>query len=113
MSPPAWVELSRQTGDPRYAEFALKEFWAATDFLFDPVEKLYFRDSRFFERRDDQGRKLFWSRGNGWVFAGIANLLDSLPGTIHSVLAWNPCSRKWHRSSGASRNPTATGRHPC
>ena len=50
-----------------------------TDFLYDPVEKLYFRDSRFFERRDDQGRKLFWSRGNGWVFAGIANLLDALP----------------------------------
>ncbi len=68
--------MSRQTGDPRYAEFALDEFWATTDFLYDPVEKLYFRDSRFFERRDDQGRKLFWSRGNGWVFAGIANLLD-------------------------------------
>jgi rhamnogalacturonyl hydrolase YesR len=79
MSPPAWVEMSRQTGDPRYAEFALDEFWATTDFLYDPVEKLYFRDSRFFERRDDQGRKQFWSRGNGWVFAGIANILDALP----------------------------------
>jgi rhamnogalacturonyl hydrolase YesR len=79
MSPPAWVDLSQQTGDPRYAEFALKEFWATTDFLYDPVEKLFFRDSRFFERRDEQGRKLFWSRGNGWVFAGIANLLDTLP----------------------------------
>jgi len=79
MSPPAWVEMSRQTGDPRYAEFALNEFWATTDFVYDPVEKLYFRDSRFFERRDEQGRKQFWSRGNGWVFAGIANLLESLP----------------------------------
>jgi rhamnogalacturonyl hydrolase YesR len=79
MSPPAWVEMSRQTGDPRYAEFALNEFWATTDFLYDPVEKLYFRDSRFFERRDEQGRKQFWSRGNGWVFAGIANLIESLP----------------------------------
>jgi rhamnogalacturonyl hydrolase YesR len=57
----------------------MKEFWAATDFLYDPAEKLYFRDSRFFERRDDKGRKLFWSRGNGWVFAGIANMLDALP----------------------------------
>jgi rhamnogalacturonyl hydrolase YesR len=57
----------------------MAEFWAATDFLYDPAEKLYFRDSRFFERRDDKGRKLFWSRGNGWVFAGIANMLDALP----------------------------------
>jgi rhamnogalacturonyl hydrolase YesR len=79
MSPPAWVELSQQTGDPRYTEFAMAEFWATTDFLYDRVEALYFRDSRFFERRDDKGRKQFWSRGNGWVFAGIANILDVLP----------------------------------
>jgi rhamnogalacturonyl hydrolase YesR len=79
MSPPAWVELSAQTGDARYTDFALKEFWDATAFLYDPAEHLYFRDSRFFERRDDQGRKLFWSRGNGWVFAGLADILDALP----------------------------------
>ncbi|HET7810107.1 MAG TPA: glycoside hydrolase family 88 protein [Steroidobacteraceae bacterium] len=79
MSPPAWAELTRQTGDERYLRYALDEFRATTDFLYDPAEKLYYRDSRFFERRDAQGRKLFWSRGNGWVFAGIANLLDALP----------------------------------
>ena len=39
MSPPAWVELSQLTGDPRYTGFAMREFWAATDFLYDPVEK--------------------------------------------------------------------------
>jgi rhamnogalacturonyl hydrolase YesR len=79
MSPPAWVALSRQTGDPRYTTYAMQEFWATTDFLYDPLELLFFRDSRFFERRDEQGRKLFWSRGNGWVFAGIANILEELP----------------------------------
>jgi rhamnogalacturonyl hydrolase YesR len=79
MSPPAWLDLARQTGERKYRDYAMAEFWAATDFLYDPVEKLYFRDSRFFERRDDKGRKLFWSRGNGWVFAGIANMLDVLP----------------------------------
>jgi rhamnogalacturonyl hydrolase YesR len=79
MSPPAWLELARQTREKKYRDYAMSEFWAATDFLYDPAEKLYFRDSRFFERRDEQGRKLFWSRGNGWVFAGIANMLDALP----------------------------------
>jgi rhamnogalacturonyl hydrolase YesR len=79
MSPPAWLELARQTGERRYTDFALAEFWSTTAFLFDPAEDLYFRDSRFFERRDDQGRKLFWSRGNGWVFAGIALMLEALP----------------------------------
>jgi rhamnogalacturonyl hydrolase YesR len=79
MSPPAWVDLGQQTGDPRYTAYAMAEFWATADFLYDRVEKLFFRDSRFFERRDAQGRKQFWSRGNGWVFAGIANLLEVLP----------------------------------
>jgi len=79
MSPPAWLDLANQTGERKYRDFAMAEFWTTTDFLYDPVEKLYFRDSRFFERRDEQGRKLFWSRGNGWVFAGLANMLDLLP----------------------------------
>ncbi|MFN3799712.1 MAG: glycoside hydrolase family 88 protein, partial [Sphingobium yanoikuyae] len=62
----------------RYMRFAMKEFWATTDFLFDPADHLYYRDSRFFERRDDKGRKQFWSRGNGWVFGGIARVLPLL-----------------------------------
>ncbi|MCQ9335101.1 glycoside hydrolase family 88 protein, partial [Corynebacterium phoceense] len=50
-----------------------------TDFLLDPVEQLYYRDSRFFERRDAQRRKHFWARGNGWVFAGMARIIPLLP----------------------------------
>lgn len=79
MAPAIWFELSRMTGDPRYAAFAKKEFWAATDYLFDNSEKLYFRDSRFFTRRDAAGRKVFWSRGVGWAFAGLARMIDRLP----------------------------------
>ncbi|USI71927.1 glycoside hydrolase family 88/105 protein [Sphingomonas morindae] len=79
MAPPAFLALSRETGDPRYAAYALREFWATTDFLYDPAEHLFYRDSRFFERRDANGRKLFWSRGNGWVFAGLARIITLLP----------------------------------
>lgn len=79
MAPPAFAALSLQTGDLRYRDYALREFWATTDFLFDPAERLYYRDSRFFERRDDKGRKQFWSRGNGWVFAGMARIIPLLP----------------------------------
>ena len=79
MAPPAWAEMTRLTGDDRYLKFALSEFWATTDFLYDPAEQLYYRDSRFFERRDAEGRKLFWSRGNGWVLAGLARLIPRVP----------------------------------
>jgi hypothetical protein len=47
--------------------------------LLDKRYGLYVRDSRYFDRRDDQGRKIFWSRGNGWVYAGIVNILKTLP----------------------------------
>src|SRR5262249_11720961 len=29
--------------------------------------------------RTPQGKKVFWSRGNGWVYAGLALMLDALP----------------------------------
>jgi unsaturated rhamnogalacturonyl hydrolase len=79
MAPPAWVELSQITKDPRFAAFAHKEWKATQDYLYDRDEHLFYRDSRFFERRDSKGRKLFWSRGNGWVFAGVAQVLTHLP----------------------------------
>jgi len=78
MAPATWIGLSRQTGDRRYRDYAVKELWATTDFLFDPAERLFFRDSRFFERREANGRKQFWSRGNGWVLAGLALTLEQM-----------------------------------
>lgn len=78
MAPPTLLQLARQTGDERYAQFAHEEFKATTDYLYDPVEKLYFRDSRFFDTRDAKGRKQFWSRGNGWVMGGIVRMLEAM-----------------------------------
>jgi rhamnogalacturonyl hydrolase YesR len=79
MAPPAWIALSRQTGDARYRRYALAEYRRTVDFLYDPAERLLYRDSRFFERRDAAGRKEFWSRGNGWVFASLARIIPMLP----------------------------------
>ena len=79
MGPPLWAAMSQATGDVRYASFAKEELRATTAFLYDRGAHLYFRDSRFFERRGPHGEKVFWSRGNGWVFAGLARTLDALP----------------------------------
>ncbi|EGF91738.1 glycosyl Hydrolase Family 88 family protein [Asticcacaulis biprosthecium C19] len=79
MAPAAWLELSKVTGDARYADYAKKEFVATTDYLYDKDEHLYYRDSRFFTRRGPDGEKVFWSRGDGWVFAGLARMIPLLP----------------------------------
>ena len=78
MAPPTLLQMSKVTGDKRYADFAHEEFKATTDYLYDPAEKLYFRDSRFFDMRDAKGRKLFWSRGNGWVMGGLVRMLQTM-----------------------------------
>lgn len=79
MAPAAWAMLSQASGDPRYLAHADAELWATTDYLYDREEHLYYRDSRFFGQRGPAGCKVFWSRGNGWVVAGIVRLLQTMP----------------------------------
>jgi len=79
MGPPVWAELAAVTGDLKYLDFMNKEWWATTDFLYDKEEHLYFRDSRYFNKREPNGNKKFWCRGNGWVFGGLVKVLQALP----------------------------------
>ena len=79
MAPPVWMQLFAATGDERYLDYAVKNWWRTTDYLYDPSEHLYFRDSTYFDRRETNGKKIFWSRGNGWVMAGLVRVLQLLP----------------------------------
>jgi unsaturated rhamnogalacturonyl hydrolase len=79
MAPASWMAASRITGDRRYRDYADSEFWATKGYLFDRDEHLFYRDSRFFDQRGPDGEKIFWGRGNGWVFAGLINILRELP----------------------------------
>lgn len=77
MSPPVWAKLYNITGDKKYLNFLMKEYKATTDFLFDKTENLYYRDESYMNKLDN-GTKIFWARGNGWVFAGLANIMAEL-----------------------------------
>ena len=79
MGPPAMAAVSAATGDRRYLDLADRLWWKTTDYLYDGTEHLYYRDSRYFDQREKNGRKVFWSRGNGWVIAGLARLLQDMP----------------------------------
>jgi unsaturated rhamnogalacturonyl hydrolase len=79
MAPPTWTRLYAATGDTRYLDFAVTNWWRTTDYLYDKNEHLFYRDSSFFNKSETNGAKIFWSRGNGWVFAGTVRMLQYLP----------------------------------
>lgn len=79
MGPPVWIHLAEVTGDERYLEFADREFWVTVETLWDEDDHLFFRDTRFYDRREPNGEKVIWARGVGWVAAGLARMLEHLP----------------------------------
>jgi unsaturated rhamnogalacturonyl hydrolase len=79
MAPPAWVRLYAATGDEKYLNFAVTNLWRTTDYLYDTNEHFFFRDSTYFNKREVNGQKVFWSRGNGWVTGGLVRVLQFLP----------------------------------
>jgi rhamnogalacturonyl hydrolase YesR len=79
MGPPAWMRLYAATGDQRYLDHAVAQWWRTSDYLYDKTEHLYYRDSNYFGQHEKNGAKVFWARGNGWVMAGLARTMQYLP----------------------------------
>lgn len=79
MAPPVWARLAKITGEDKYLEFMDQEYHVSYDLLWDEEEHFFYRDTRFFDQREDNGEKIFWSRGNGWVFGGLALMIPDLP----------------------------------
>ena len=79
MSPPAWTALAVATGDNKYLTFSDREYRRTQDYLYDAKQHLFFRDSTYFKKQEANGASVFWGRGNGWVIAGLADLLKVLP----------------------------------
>jgi unsaturated rhamnogalacturonyl hydrolase len=79
MAPPVWAELGAATHDPKYLAYMDHEWHITSDLLWDPQERLFFRDSAYLSKREKNGRKVFWSRGNGWVMGGLVGVLQNMP----------------------------------
>lgn len=84
MAPPVYAQMYRITRDRKYLKFMDKEYRATYGFLYDKKEKLFYRDHNYFDRREANGRKVFWSRGNGWVMGGLVKILKELPRGMRS-----------------------------
>ncbi|MDR2674002.1 MAG: DUF2264 domain-containing protein [Opitutaceae bacterium] len=96
MHPPVWARLAKITGDPKYLDEMDRLYQASAGYLYDKDEHLFFRDKNYMPHDKDfkpvrvkngsdvrflerNGKKMFWSRGNGWVFAGLPRIMDYIP----------------------------------
>lgn len=79
MGPASWLMVYEATGDRRYLDHMNREWWATVAALYVPTDRFFARDQSFLDLREPNGRGLYWARGNGWVVAGLARVLDLFP----------------------------------
>ncbi|MCG2614253.1 glycoside hydrolase family 88 protein [Terrimonas sp. NA20] len=78
---PVMTKMYKLTGNKLYLE-KLHEYLAyANSIMYDSVEHLYYRDAKYVypKHKSANGKKDFWARGDGWVFAGLAKVIKDLP----------------------------------
>ncbi|GGG91550.1 glycoside hydrolase family 88/105 protein [Pedobacter zeae] len=78
---PVMTKLYKVTGDQKYLDKLYEYFMYANSIMYDKKEKLYYRDAKYVypKHKSINGKKDFWARGDGWVFAGLAKVLKDLP----------------------------------
>lgn len=87
MAMPVFVRVAAHTGDDAYLHklHALYTHTKRTIRLYDYGNELWYRDSRYLpgasRGSSPNGKRVFWSRGNGWAFAAHAKTLGLLSAT--------------------------------
>jgi len=78
---PVMTKMYRLTGDRRYLDKMVDYFQYANGLMYDADAHLYYRDARYVypQHKSVNGKKDFWARGDGWVFAALAKVLADLP----------------------------------
>lgn len=78
---PVMTKLHKITGNQKYLDKLYEYICYSDSIMFDPEENLYYRDAKYTypKHKSANGKKDFWARGDGWVLAGLAKVLQDLP----------------------------------
>ncbi|HOF93596.1 MAG TPA: glycoside hydrolase family 88 protein [Bacteroidales bacterium] len=81
MAMPVMTKLYKLTGDELFLEKMQEYYQFAEELMYDEEYALFFRDAKYVYPKEPtiNGKKNFWSRGNGWVFAAYAKVMQDLP----------------------------------
>jgi unsaturated rhamnogalacturonyl hydrolase len=78
---PVMTKLYKVTGNQLYLDKLDEYFTYACSIMHDSETNLFYRDARYVypAHKTLNGKKDFWARGDGWVFAGLAKVIKDLP----------------------------------
>lgn len=78
---PVMTKLYNITNNGLYLDKLYEYFSYSNSIMYDPQAGLYYRDNRYIypKHKSVNGKKDFWARGDGWVFAALARVIEELP----------------------------------
>ncbi|CAD0006805.1 glycoside hydrolase family 88/105 protein [Flavobacterium salmonis] len=78
---PVMTKLYNVTGNEMYLEKLHSYLQYSDSIMYDNEAKLYYRDAKYIypKHKTTNGKKDFWARGDGWIFAGYAKIIQDLP----------------------------------
>lgn len=85
MAMPIFVKLGVTLQDTTYFDYMYKmyqhsKYLEGGHGLYNPKDRLWWRDKDFIPPyKEPNGEDCYWSRGNGWVLAALALILQELP----------------------------------
>ncbi|MDR2287454.1 MAG: glycoside hydrolase family 88 protein [Prevotellaceae bacterium] len=85
MGPATLIKLGITVKNDEYLKKNDEYFKECYDLLYNSEERLFARDLGYVIKNDGKdrweanGKKIFWSRGNGWVMGGLVRILKELP----------------------------------
>lgn len=81
MAMPIYTKMYKMTADLKYLNKLYANYQFADQLMYDKDSRLYFRDGKYIypKHTTRDGKKDFWARGNGWVLAGLAKVLQDMP----------------------------------
>lgn len=83
MAMPVFAKYAQVTGERKYMDYAMKSYIWSRDTLaggiFNEKEGLWWRDKDYVPPyKEKDGSNCYWSRGNGWVYAAMVRVMQTL-----------------------------------
>ena len=78
---PVMVKLHNITNNNLYLDKMQEYLQYSDSIMYDYEAGLYYRDAKYVypNHKSTNGKKDFWARGDGWVFAGFAKVIKEFP----------------------------------